>query len=353
MSEIPLRFMVVDDSPVYRVMLREILSQMDGVEVVTSASNGKMALDKLKTNKIDVVTMDLEMPIMDGMTFLDELKQQHTKPIVVMLSAMSAAENTLNALTKGAMDFVTKPDHDDPKECKIHLLGQLENVVRAARGRLRAKRAPASPKPIEQEAVTPARNIPKKLPRAVVIAVSTGGPEALRKLLPQFPAHFKLPILIVQHMPPNFTEALANRLNDICELSVKEAAEGDRVEAGKVYIAPGGFHMRVDREASGAVTIHITNDPPENNCRPAANVLFRSASRAYDGSLTAVIMTGMGNDGTRGASLIQRRGGRVIAQDRESSTVYGMPMEAMKAQVVDRQVSLSNLADEIIRGHLK
>ena len=338
MSDIEI--LIVDDSAAFRKLIRDQLSTIPGARVVGSAANGLQALEKAEALRPDLITLDLEMPVMDGMTCLARLMERGDPPLVSVISAHSQTQNTLEALAKGALDFIVKSESAEPEAAKQHLHLQLTKLVRTVRTK-QARRTAVAFSAVRRTGA-------RKTPRAVVIGISTGGPMALHRLLPSLTACIPVPILIVQHMPAGFTEILAARLDKASALRVVEAVDGP-VRSGTVYLAPGGRHMRVETDSSGEIRVRSSDDPPEHNCRPSVDYLFRSAAKAYDGALLAVVMTGMGADGTQGAQLIRRRGGTVLAQDEASSVVFGMPREAITAGAVDRVVPLDELAAEITR----
>lgn len=347
------RVLVVDDTAIYRKILREVLGGMTGIEVVGTAPNGRIALEKIALLKPDVLTLDLEMPEMDGLQTLAGLERVPVRVFPVMVSAHTTrgAEVTLKALQGGAFDFIAKPADADPAANARQLRCQLERVFAALRHRLPAGAAAtvvASPAP---SAAPVTRSVRPAGPLQVVaIGISTGGPRALAELIPALPAGLAAPVLIVQHMPPIFTAALADSLNQKAALTVCEAGDGQPVRPGTVYVAPGGRHMKVVRRSGEATPrIAITDEPPENHCRPSVDTLFRSVARVYGGRALAVVMTGMGNDGALGLRLMKREGAVAVAQDEASSTVFGMPNEAIRTGVVDAVVPLGAMAATIVR----
>ena len=340
--------LIVDDSRSYQFLLSRALEQTGKAHIVGKASDGNMALRMAGLYKPDVITLDVEMPVMDGLETLKKLKEQHAGINVIMVSALTirGAEVTLKALEAGAFDFLGKPSLDTSEANHLELVNQLTPILQSL---LRKKtvsqgltpiRTPEKKEEKRVSLVAPVSNVPVSV---IGLGISTGGPNALRELLPQFPQNFKIPILIVQHMPPMFTKALADSLNQKCSLEVKEAAHGETVRPGCVYIAPGGKQMKVEKQGL-LLTIEITDDPPEKNCRPSVDYLFRSLAKTCEGSAMGVIMTGMGNDGTLGLKLMKRHGSPVIAQDEASCVVFGMPMEAIKAGVADQVLPLSQIA---------
>ena len=357
-----LKVLVVDDSVLFRRAIADALVLIPDVDVVGSAPNGKIALERVAALSPDLITLDIEMPEMDGLAVLEELKRQGRTCAVVMVSSFTSrgSDLTIKALERGAFDFITKPTGSNV-QASIHAVRDaLAPVISAYKRKWEIRTIlHSSGAPAAGSAVAPALSRPAATTHArpdvgsadlVVIGVSTGGPNALATLLPMLPASLAAPVLIVQHMPPMFTQSLAASLNSKCGLTVKEANEGDIILPGTVYIAPGGRHMKVVPAASGGTSLHITDDPAENNCRPSVDYLFRSVANQYSGRAVAVIMTGMGSDGVLGLRLLKRRGTLVIAQDEPSCVVFGMPGEAVKAGVVDIISPLGRIAEEIQRG---
>jgi two-component system chemotaxis response regulator CheB len=368
-----LRVLVVDDSVVFRRVVSDALSGIPDVEVLGVASGGQQALERIKTMLPDVITLDLEMPGLNGLGVLEALKAQKSDLGVVVISAFSikGGEMTMRALELGAFDFITKPTGGDPQSNQNAIRTALTPIFNAFRrkkeiqgilkqGTARAL-APNALKPAQANAAVSSREsltsvaqrmerlIGATKPEMILVGVSTGGPAALAEVIPNLPADFPVPVLIVQHMPPLFTQSLAASLANKSRLGVKEATDGDAAQPGMVYIAPGGRHMKVTPGPNRDKVIKITDDPPENCCRPAVDYLFRSVSVHFPGRAAAVIMTGMGNDGTVGLRLLKRAGCRVIAQDEASCVVYGMPKEAVAAGVVDLSVPLHQIAAEIVK----
>ncbi len=366
-----MRVLVADDAVLFRRLLAEVLASLPDVEVVGSASNGKIAIQKVWELKPDLLTLDIEMPEMDGLAVLDALFRSGEPPVeVIVVSALSrrGGDLTMRALEKGAFDFITKPDAATPEQGREALRRELAVRVRAVAHRievrsiLRGKSSPvrseASASNLAGERAPGAASLdgiamrmqrlsnPEK-PYMVLIGVSTGGPVALAKLLPAIPRDIGVPILIVQHMPPIFTKALADSLATKCAVRVREAVYGESPEPNTVYIAPGGRQMRLAAGAGNQPIIELTDDPPENNCRPAVDYLFRSAANRFPGRSMAVILTGMGSDGTLGLRLLKRHGCYVIAQDEASCVVYGMPKAAVDAGVTDAVLPLESIAGRI------
>jgi two-component system chemotaxis response regulator CheB len=449
---VSLRVLVVDDTVLYRHLIAEVLGELDGVEVIGSAAGGRMALARMESLRPDLVTLDIEMPDLNGLQVLEEMQRRNLTPGVVVLSAVTVrgGEMTIRALQLGAFDFVTKPSGGTPEANRAVLRSALDPVVRAftrrreIRGILRrpgaagtestgaagaksgATTAPpeSSRGPGRTSAPTPASStLPSVIrpllarppmsapggppvslrgvsrpaglsappagtgrlpapdstsrtesvpgaggaglddvsrrmsrlsrtarPELVLIGISTGGPNALTRMLPQLPGSLGVPVLVVQHMPPLFTKSLADSLAPKCALRVKEAESGEPARPGSIYIAPGGRQMKVISGPGGDPVIEITDDPAENNCRPAVDYLFRSAANQFAGRAVAVIMTGMGGDGTLGMKLLKRGGALTIAQDEATCIVYGMPREAVQAGVVDLVLPLDEIAEGISRA---
>jgi two-component system chemotaxis response regulator CheB len=351
--------LVVDDSVIIRRLVTHALGEDPNVEVVGSAANGVIALKMIPLLNPDVVTLDIEMPEMDGLETLRHIRKSYPDLIVIMFSTLSerGAAITLEALTLGANDYVTKAANS----------GSLDQSMSRLRGELVPKfkqffalaneQAPQQPtsiyKPVTSQSPSPRIGVlkPRTACHAVAIGVSTGGPPALAVLMPMLPADFQQPIFIVQHMPPVFTRLLAERLQTLTKLRVREATHGMLVEGGNVYIAPGDYHMKVTRKGTTIITT-LDQSQPENSCRPAVDVLFRSMADVYGSSAMAVILTGMGRDGLRGIERLRAMGSYVVAQDEASSVVWGMPGAVVSAGLADSVVDLKCVVPEIQR-HLR
>ncbi len=352
---------IVDDTAFYRTILKRVLSEMPNVEVVGSAPNGKIALKKITEIKPDIVTLDQEMPEMDGLETLRHLKAASPETMAIMVSAYTTkgAQITLKALGLGAFDFITKAAGNNFQENLKQLQSQLEPVVKAAINKRGARNGFFGTRPARQRfsgeqtaaPVPPTRKFsPFFRPKIVAVGISTGGPNALAELIPKIPGNLSAPVVIVQHMPPVFTAALAESLDKKSALTVCEAKAGQLLEAGHVYIAPGGKQMKiVCTQGSPKPCIMVTDDPPENHCRPSVDYLFRSVAEVYQNRALGIIMTGMGRDGTAGLKVMKKAGAKVIAQDEQSCVVFGMPMEAIKNEVVDLVLPLDQIAVEITR----
>lgn len=356
-----IRALVVDDTIVYRKIVGDVLKAIPDVEVVGTANNGKIALSKIAALKPDLVTLDIEMPELNGIEVLLELHRQVDPPMVIMLSTLTrqGSEMTIRALELGAFDFVPKPDAGTMAENMLKVKQAIEPIVNALK---RQKRFKNLLKPLSQPLVkktgeekpSVSHLAPKSFTKAkseiVGIGISTGGPNALTKMIPMLPTNFKAPILIVQHMPPMFTASLANSLNNKTPLEVKEAQDGDLISPGRILIAPGGKQMKIIAGPDGiSRRIKITDDPPENSCKPSVDYLFRSIAQHYVGRSTGVIMTGMGSDGSKGLAQMKKNGSTVIAQDEATCIVFGMPKDPIESGIVDVIAPLDRIADEIVK----
>jgi two-component system chemotaxis response regulator CheB len=348
-----IRVLIVDDSVVVRRIVTRMLSDEPDIEVVGTAANGRIALARLQGLNPDAIVLDVEMPEMDGLATLAALRKTHARLPVIMFSTLTerGASATLDALSLGASDYVTKPS-------SIAMPASLEAVRQELIGKLKlfcsgpaetVAQAGRSAKSALPPALFAAPERAHRKPAEIVaIGVSTGGPNALAELMPGFPAELAVPLLIVQHMPPIFTRLLAERLAARSRIPIMEAQSGQLVRPGHAYLAPGDFHLVVERRGDH-VHLRTNQEPPENWCRPAADVLFRSVASAYRGAALAVVMTGMGQDGLRGCEEIRRAGGQVLAQDEASSVVWGMPGFVVRAGLADRVAPLGELAGEIMQ----
>jgi two-component system chemotaxis response regulator CheB len=361
------RILIVDDSVVMRSLLRTVVSRDAGLEVAGTAADGDAALRMIASTRFDVILLDVEMPVKDGLATLRELRARGHRMPVIMCSSLTqrGASVTIEALAGGATDYVAKPSGQSGREAATEALAQdLIPKIHALTGQAQAGiagsgLAPGSGMGAGAMRFPPALAAMSGLkaqpmtgtPAVLVIGVSTGGPAALDVLLPALPGDFPLPVLIVQHMPEVFTGLFAQRLNGRCRLRVREGAEGDAVRAGTIYIARGNWHMEVLAEvrAGSGPTLHLSQGPLENHCRPAADVLFRSAAGVYGAGVLAVVLTGMGSDGMLGCRAIREEKGGVLAQDQASSTVWGMPGAVANGGLANRIVPLNAMAAEIQR----
>jgi two-component system chemotaxis response regulator CheB len=369
-----LRILVVDDTIVYRKAVSDILAEIPGVEVVGIAHNGKIAMSKIATLQPDLLTLDIEMPEMNGLEVLAELQKSQRGIGAIMLSTLTAdgSDMTMKALELGAFDFILKPQSASLQEGKDQIKAALQPMLEAFR---HSQNAPsllgtrgvfttrpktlfavkadslARPQATSGTSTLSRTAIRRGKSEIVTIGISTGGPNALSQMLPLLPGDLGVPVVIVQHMPPIFTKSLAASLNAKCALTVKEAQEAEAIQPNTVYIAPGGKQMKLVASADGKNRIiRITNDPPENSCRPSVDYLFRSVADYYVGRTTAVIMTGMGSDGTKALQILKQKGAFIIAQNEATCVVYGMPKASIEQGLADVIVPLNKIADEITKS---
>jgi two-component system, chemotaxis family, protein-glutamate methylesterase/glutaminase len=338
-----IRVLVVDDSVVIRRLVTDALAEDPQIEVVGIASNGKIALEKIAQLKPDAVTMDIEMPVMNGIEAVRQLRRRNPRLPVVMFSTLTerGASATLDALGAGASDYVTKPSNVGSfAESQQNIRDQLIPKLKALTGTRRAAGIIRVPPPSSPRR---ARTGPFGI---LAIGSSTGGPDALARVLPALPGDLSVPVVVVQHMPPLFTRLLAQRLDSHCRLRVMEATEGEEIAPGKVLIAPGGLHLMLRRQGATIVT-RLTEDPPENFCRPSVDVLFRSVSSLFGDRVLAAVLTGMGKDGEKGATQIRSIGGEVFAQDETTSVVWGMPGSVAMAGQADRILALDRIGPDL------
>ena len=387
----PVKILIVDDSVLARRLISSALEVESFVRIVGSAVNGRNALQKIEQLRPDIVIMDLEMPEMDGIEALKKVKESHPHVAVIMYSSVgqNMSEKTILALELGAEDFIAKPSgSQDVAEAKGLIHSSLIPKIKALHGKKKTHDKPADPEPVavpkpepKPEPVKPTpvavsvRNPPKKTVKkkpvfalkpvkevappvtrvrtkrypveVVAIGVSTGGPNALSRLMPTIPASIPVPIVIVQHMPATFTKTLASRLDATSQLRIQEGQAGEVLKPGDAWIAPGGYHMVVERQSEGVV-LQLNEDPPEQGCRPAVDVMFRSIAQVYGKNTLAVILTGMGKDGLDGGEAIIKEGGVLYAQDEESSVVWGMPGAVTRAGLAEKVVPLDKMGYEIM-----
>ncbi len=356
MTQSCLRVLIADDSALYRKIVRDLIDELAGVEVVAVAHDGDGALEKIKQYQPDLVVLDVEMPKMGGHEVLGQLAAAGESAAVIILSDNSLRSTiaTRTALRYGAMDIVRKPDGtsltqniDSLRQSLLPRVKAFAEVASAIRHGVR-RVAPPPPDCGAQAAATAARHDGQKTATqpVVVIGSSTGGPAALAEILRQLPGDFPAPVLIAQHMPPLFTPSLAADLDRVCQLRVREASHGEPLVAGHVLVAPGGQQMRLETRR-GQMLIHITNDPAVNNCRPSVDYLFRSAAATCRQAAVGVILTGMGIDGTEGCRCLKRYGCPIHVQDEATSVVFGMPRQVIENGLADVVSPLSSLAAHI------
>lgn len=360
----PIRVQLIDDSAVVRGLTRRWLTGLPDIDLVVVSADGMAGVADATKIRPDIIILDVEMPRMDGLEALPHLRRAAPKAKIIMASTLThkGANVTIQALSKGATDYLPKPEanqlggaeaYRDALISKIRVLGKPEEAARPSP-------APVPLRPLSfrpNEAPRPEIKIPSapalrpaparwNRPKAIMVASSTGGPQALQAVLPELSKKTDLPILVVQHMPPTFTAILADHLNVNCRHTVKEGEKGERVQPNHIYIAPGGYHMTVEGQAVSP-TIGINQDAQVNFCRPAADVLFNSAARVYGGALTALVLTGMGSDGCQGVATILDQGGRSFVQDQATSVVWGMPGAVFNAGLAHSMHPLNEIADAI------
>ncbi len=352
----PIRVMVVDDSAVIRMVITRILEEDPQVSVVATAGNGQIALDKLSGDDIDVVVLDIEMPVMDGLTALPKLLQAQPGIKIIMASTLSTrnADISIRALHAGAADYVPKPtsarDIRTGDEFRREILTKVKNLGAVRRRRRSAARGggpssgpgPSPAKPIALRKAGPVR------PVVLAIGSSTGGPQALFAVLNGLKSTIQQPILITQHMPPTFTTILAEHIARTSGRPCAEAKDGEIIKPGHIYVAPGDFHMVVEANKAQRV-FRLSKAPPENFCRPAVDPMLRSMAKVFGPGVLSVILTGMGHDGLNGGEAVARAGGTVIAQDEESSVVWGMPGAVATAGLCSAVLPIKELAPYIMR----
>jgi two-component system chemotaxis response regulator CheB len=344
-----IRVLVVDDSVAMRRILADAISSDAELEVAGYAANGQIAMAMFDQVSPDIVTLDVEMPVMDGLATLKAMRTARRLQPVIMFSTLTerGAEATIDSLALGAGDYVAKPINAGSFEVareriRDALIPEIKALCRISQPAQSARPAATATKSSLRRA-NPFERI-----EAVVIASSTGGPNALATVLPTIPSNFPVPVLIVQHMPPAFTRFLAQRLTVLCPLPVEEAASGDLAIPGTIRVAPGDHHLAIARDQQ-AILLQITQGPAENSCRPSADVLFRSAAQVFANRVLAVVLTGMGQDGLRGCEVLADLGAPVIVQDEASSVVWGMPGFVAKAGLADAILPLSEIGEAIVR----
>ena len=340
-----LRVVVVDDSAYVRKVVREILSRSPFVEVVGTARDGREALDLVEQLEPDVVTCDLIMPELDGVGFVREQMQRRPVPIIIMSVAKETAEAALTALDLGAIDFVQKPTALASEKI-FEVSTELIEKVKAA-GHIALSQIPTS---LPEPAAVVSRPVISGTHAVdlVVIGISTGGPQALKRLIPQLPKDFPAPVVMVMHMPVGYTEMYAAKLNEQSQLEVREAAEGDELKPGLVLLAQAGRHLTLRRDISGKVVTHLDARPFESLHRPSVDVLFKSAAEVYGKRVLGVVMTGMGSDGNQGAAWIKSQGGLIFTEAESSCVVYGMPSVVVEAGLSDKSIALDGMARAIL-----
>ena len=342
------RVLVVDDSAFMRAALTRMINCMPDLEVVASASSGSCALEKISELDPDVVTLDICMPGLDGLSTLRYIMNDHPRPVIIVsASSEKGAETTLSALSAGAFDYV--PKSLNPMSLDImHIQPDLiEKIRAAAQSRAISLHCRKPPNRVESGV----RRRSSVSPQIVVIGVSTGGPKALEQILPRFSRDFPVPILIVQHMPVGFTAPFAERLNNLCSIEVRQPGQGEVVQPGTVYIAPAGLHMRISRRASDSkLELWLDSQPGDSQHIPSIDILMNSVAQVFHNRVVGVIMTGMGSDGAQGISAIFRSGGLTIGQDEASCAVFGMPRVCSELGVLSRMAPLCDIPRQIIQA---
>lgn len=343
----PIRILVVDDAVVARRVISDILSDEADFEVIGTAPNGQVALSKIKRLQPDVVTLDIDMPELDGMETLAVIRSDHPEVRVIMVSnhTIRGASITVEALFLGASDYVTKAARSSSAdEARKYLRDQLVPKIRS----LSQLVPPARPPRADSAPIATGRRRSGQTVTAVVIGSSTGGPNALTEVLGSLPADFPVPVIIVQHLPENFTTFLARRLDTACALPVHEATNRADVTSGQVWIAPGNLHLET-RTTSNGIQLKTSKGPLVNSCRPAADILFRTAADCYGSGTLAVVLTGMGQDGLAGCRAVRAAGGQIIAQDKATSVVWGMPGQVASAGLADAVLPISEIGADVVR----
>lgn len=339
-----IRVLIVDDSAYIRKVLTQILQRSPFIEVVGTAQNGLEALEKVKELNPDVITLDLIMPEMDGITFIEEQMKRQPKPIVVCSIASETGELAIKALELGAVDFIQKPTALATEKI-FEITEEIINKVKAASSvdlkKFETQLKVIPEKPIELKEIKPTKE-------AVVIGVSTGGPQALRSLIPLLPQNFPVPILIVLHMPEGYTKLFAEKLNEISNLQVIEAQGGELVQPGFVYLAKAGKHLLVERRSDGLVYTKIDVKPLDLPHRPSVDILFSSAAEVFKEKLIGVVLTGMGDDGLKGCREIKKFGGKVFSESEATAIVYGMPKVVFDAGLSDKQINLYEVVQVLL-----
>lgn len=354
----PLKIMVVDDTITYRMILKEVLKGIPNTEVTATAIHGEDALQKLTECPVDLMLLDLEMPRLNGIETLREVRKRYPALGVVMISSTSlgSAHMTMQALEAGAIDFIAKPDGQNASDNIEKLRARLRPIINNLLVSMRAPHKTLSEVVKSQQSASgplPSKlnNMPAIHFDVLAIGISTGGPKALMELIPNLPGDLGVPILIVQHMPPVFTASLAESLSRHSQMVVKEAVDMEPVIPNQIYLAPGGYHMGLQRNAIGMTpTINLNQDPPENSCRPSVDVLFRSLGPIYGKNILVVIMTGMGSDGAKGVQGLKKFPHcYCLTQSADSCVIYGMPRAVDELGLSDEKVPLGNLAERITR----
>lgn len=342
-----IKVLVVDDSTFMRRIIIDILNSHPDIQVAGIAINGKMAINQLNQLQPDVITLDVEMPFMNGLETLREIGRIKPTPTIMLSSLTSSgAEITLQALDLGAFDFIKKPENSTPEELKSLKEELISKVLAASKTKKQTRILAEPPKRQENRRVSVRTGLKSNRVKTVVIGSSTGGPQALKEVVPYLPKDLPAQILIVQHMPPKFTDMFAQRLDKLSEFSVKEAKDGDIIEAKHALLAPGNYHMIVDSNNK----VKLSQEPQVWGVRPAVDMTLASAAKIYKEDLICVILTGMGHDGTQGAKAVKQFGGYCLAEDKSTCIIYGMPKSVIDAGYADKVVPLDKMAEAIIEA---
>ncbi|RSD28005.1 protein-glutamate methylesterase/protein-glutamine glutaminase [Mesobacillus subterraneus] len=358
-----IRVLIVDDSAFMRKLITDFLSEQPEIEVLGTARNGEDAIKKWRELRPDVITMDVEMPVMNGLEVLKVIMEEEPVPVVMLSSTTKeGADTTFQAIQAGAVDFVAKPSGSisiDLHKIKAELIEKVLSASRANLSKINIQHQPGTAGRAPERTLVsqkrPSEHVVKhwapKDPAAkklVCIGTSTGGPRALQQVLTSLPKDIGAPILVVQHMPPGFTKSLANRLDSLSEIHVKEAEDGELLQKGTAYIAPGGWHLEV-KSIGTSLAVSLSQTPPRNGHRPSVDVMFESISTLRSHAKIAVIMTGMGSDGAKGLSEMKKNGSvKAIAESQETSIVFGMPKAAIATNLVDDVANVENIAQTIM-----
>ncbi|MDD2510044.1 MAG: chemotaxis response regulator protein-glutamate methylesterase [Syntrophomonas sp.] len=346
------RVLVVDDSAFMRKMIADIINSDDGLVVAGKAGNGLEALEKIKELQPDVVIMDVELPVLDGLSTLSRIMEFQPLPVIMFSSlTREGTEQTLKALQLGAVDFIPKPSG----QISLNISSIKEELIKKLKMAANTKRKLQVYKSLPEPILKTEKSLPDqggRLNKLLVIATSTGGPKALYQVIPRFPADLDAAILVVQHMPPGFTRSLAERLDSLSEMKVKEAEQGEKVLPGCVYIAPGDYHLKTRSRLKGMeneLYIELDQSKPRGGLRPAADIMLESIAEQFWSNIVCVIMTGMGHDGAAALPYIKEKKGKIIAEHQSTCIVYGMPKAAVETGLVDKIVPLSEISEEVLR----
>ncbi|MFZ5996138.1 MAG: protein-glutamate methylesterase/protein-glutamine glutaminase [Nitrospirota bacterium] len=356
-EQMTVKILIVDDSAFMRNALSNMLASDPEIKIIGTARDGLEAIEKIENLKPDVVTMDVEMPRMDGITALKHIMETNPLPVIMVSSITTeGAKATLDALDHGAVDFIPKNLSElsvNIVKIKEILIEKIKHIGRKGIVKRKVRPVPrplAAPPPLEMPRAIPARTTGERRVGVVSIGTSTGGPKALQEIIPKLPKNFPVPIVIAQHMPPNFTGPFAERLNQLSQIDVKEAVEGEMLRPGLALVAPGRGHMRVTRVKGIETVVSISENKEDFIYRPSVDALMSSVAEFFPGRALGVILTGMGNDGLKGLTALKKSGGRIFAQNEETCVVYGMPKAVVDAGLADKVLYLEEIAGEIVNS---